>query len=342
AGFHISVFDWLDLTIPGWALLLTGGVALAALAYFYWRTFAATTSSLRYSDLRALRSVARSGRSRLRPLLPILRLVALALFIVALARPQSGNEEREINAEGIDIVLALDISGSMKAEDFKPHNRLEAAKEEIKDFVSKRISDRIGMVVFAKSAFTQCPLTLDYNILLGFLEQINFGMIEDGTAIGTAIATAANRLKDSDGKSKVIVLLTDGVNNSGEIDPLTAANIAETFGIRIYTIGAGRPGNAMYPVDDPIFGKRYAYLPNEIDEETLTEIAERTGGKYFRARSEDELNEIYSEIDELEKNEISVKEYVNYQEMFPLFLLLGFATLCAEVTLGQTLLRKAP
>ena len=241
-------------------------------------------------------------------------------------------------------MLALDVSGSMKAEDYRPqtYNRLDVAKQEIKKFVEKRTSDRIGLVVFSQSSFTQCPLTLDYGVLLGFLEQVKFGMIQDGTAIGMALANSINRLRESPSKSKVIILLTDGVNNAGEIDPLTAASIASTMGVKIYTIGVGKPGNAMYPVDDPIFGKRYIYLPNEIDEEGLRKIAEKTGGKYFRARSEKELEDIYTKIDELERTEIKVKEYVQYKELFPTFVYLGLGLLILEMFLGQTLFRKIP
>jgi len=239
-------------------------------------------------------------------------------------------------------MLALDVSGSMKAEDFKPQNRLYVAKEEIKHFVSKRVSDRIGLVVFSASSFTQCPLTLDYGILLTFLDQVKFGMIKDGTAIGMALANCINRLRDSKSKTKIIILLTDGINNSGEIDPLTAAGIAKTMGVKIYTIGVGKPGNAMYPVDDPIFGKRYVYMPNEIDEDVLTEIAEKTGGKYFRARSEKELEQIYDEIDSMEKTEIKVKQYVQYRELFILFVYFGLGMLVLEILLGQTIFRKVP
>jgi len=263
-------------------------------------------------------------------------------FIVAFARPQAGTENREVATETIDIMLALDVSGSMKAEDFKPQNRLYVAKEEIKKFVSKRTSDRIGLVIFAASSFTQCPLTLDYSILLTFLEQVKFGMVKDGTAIGMALANCINRLRESPSKSKVIILLTDGVNNAGQIDPLTAAGIAKTMEVKIYTIGVGKPGNAMYPVNDPIFGKRYVYLPNEIDEKSLREIAERTGGKYFRARSEKELEEIYEEIDSLERTEIKVSEYVQYRELFPPFVYFGLLFLIMEILLGQTLFRKIP
>ena len=342
AGMHISAFDWLDVTIPGWALLLVGALVIVGLALYYWRLQRYTTSSLRYSDIRMIKRAGAPGRGKYRVVLPILRLLALALLFVALARPQSGSNEREVSTEGIDIVMALDISGSMKAEDFQPHNRLYVAKEEIENFVSKRVSDRIGLVVFAKTAFTQCPLTLDYGVLKSFLDQVDFGIIDDGTAIGTALATAVNRLKDSKAKSKVIILLTDGVNNSGEIDPLTAANIAQTYGMKVYTIGVGKSGKSQYTVDDPIFGKRVLYMQNEIDEDVLKQIAEATGGKYFRARSKDELSAIYDDIDSLEKSKIKVKQYVNYQELFPKFLLFGFVLLFAEAALSQTVLRKAP
>ncbi|RKX21300.1 MAG: aerotolerance regulator BatA, partial [Candidatus Zixiibacteriota bacterium] len=196
--------------------------------------------------------------------------------------------------------------------------------------------------IFAASSFTQCPLTLDYGILLTFLEQVKFGMVKDGTAIGMALANCINRLRESPSKSKVIILLTDGVNNAGQIDPLTAAGIAKTMEVKIYTIGVGKPGNAMYPVDDPIFGKRYVYMPNEIDEDVLTEIADKTGGKYFRARSRDELSEIYDEIDKMERTEIKVKEYVQYRELFVLFVYLGLALLILEILLSQTIFRKIP
>jgi Ca-activated chloride channel family protein len=274
--------------------------------------------------------------------LTFLRVLALALLAVAVARPQAGTENREVTSEGIDIMLALDISGSMRAEDFKPQNRLYVAKEEIKKFVEKRTSDRIGLVIFSQSSFTQCPLTLDYGVLLNFLDKVKFGMIKDGTAIGMALANCINRLRESPSKSKVIVLLTDGVNNAGEIDPLTAGSIAKTMGIKIYAIGVGKPGNAMYPVDDPIFGKRYVYLPNEIDEVGLRAIAEKTGGKYFRARSEKELEQIYDEIDKLEKTKVKVNEYVQYKELFSLFVYLGLGLLVIEIVMGQTIFRKIP
>nr|MBN2276752.1 VWA domain-containing protein [candidate division Zixibacteria bacterium] len=331
-----------DITIPALAIFIIGLAIIGVIIFYYIKKRHYTSASIKYSDLQIVRRSARSGRQRFRFLLLILRLLAVAALVIAFARPQSGTENREVSTEGIDIMLVLDVSGSMKAEDFKPQNRLYVAKEEIKKFVQKRTSDRIGLVVFSKSSFTQCPLTLDYGVLLTFLDQVRFGMIEDGTAIGMALANGVNRLRETPAKSKIIILLTDGVNNSGQIDPLTAATIAKTMNVKIYTIGVGRPGNAMYPVDDPIFGKRYVYMPNEIDEKTLQEIADKTGGKYFRARSEKELEQIYDEIDKLEKTEIKVNEYVQYRELFSLFVFWGLGFLVLEMVLSQTVFRKIP
>jgi Ca-activated chloride channel family protein len=337
-----SGWDLYFLHLPGWEILLIGALAVVILGWYMLRKMPGRTSTVRYSDLNLVRKHRRTLRQRLRPLLNLLRIFAVALLFVAMARPQSGTAKREVETEGVDIVIALDVSGSMKAEDFKPQNRLYVAKEEIEKFIDRRINDRIGLVVFAKSSFTQCPLTLDYGVLKSFLEQVDFGMIDDGTAIGMALANSVNRLLDSNAKSKVIVLLTDGVNNVWEIDPLTAANIAKTMGVKIYTIGIGKPGNAMYPVDDPIFGKRYVYLPNEIDEESLQQIADITGGKYFRARSGEELDKIYRDIDRLEKTKIKVNEYIQYKELFFDFVLAGFGLLLVEMVLGQTVFRKIP
>ncbi len=341
AGFHITLFDQ-DIGISAIIIFLASAVVLGLMGYYFLKRRRLQSASIRYSDLKIVKRSAKTGRQRFRFLLSVLRIMAIAFLIVAFARPQAGTENREVTSEGIDIMLALDISGSMRAEDFKPQNRLYVAKEEIMRFVSKRVSDRIGLVVFSQTSFTQCPLTLDYGILLNFLEQVKFGMIKDGTAIGMALANCINRLRESPSKTKVIVLLTDGVNNAGQIDPLTAAGIAKTMGVKIYTIGVGRPGNAMYPVDDPIFGKRYIYLPNEIDEEVLSQIADKTGGKYFRARSEKELEQIYDEIDKLEKTKVKVNEYVQYKELFPAFAYLGLIFLALEMVLGQTIFRKIP
>jgi Ca-activated chloride channel family protein len=268
--------------------------------------------------------------------------LAVALLFVALARPRSGTEYTKVTSEGIDIMMALDVSSSMQAEDFKPNNRLYVAKEEMKKFVERRVNDRIGLVVFARYSYTQCPLTTDYGVLLSFVDQIDFGVVEDGTAIGMAIANAVNRLRETEAKSKIIVLLTDGDNNAGEIDPLTAANLAATFGIKIYTIGAGKPGNAMYPVDDPFFGKRYIYRPTVIDEKALQEIASRTNGKYFRARSGEELEQIYAEIDNLETTEIETAHHIQYVELFESFTFAAFGLLVLEMLLANTYFRKLP
>lgn len=335
-------WDLIAFRIPGWLILLLGVILLFLMAWYYWFKHPKRSASVRYSDLSLVRAGGRTSRQRFRPLVYLLRLLAVAMLVVAMARPQSGNERRDVDAEGIDIMLCLDVSGSMKAEDFKPDNRLFVAKEEIGKFVDRRTNDRIGLVVFSRSAFTQCPLTLDYGVLKNLLAQVDFGMIDDGTAIGLALATAVNRLVDTPAKSKVVVLLTDGINNVFEIDPMTAANVAKTMGVKVYTIGIGRPGNAMYPIDDPVFGKRYVYLPNEIDEPSLQRIADGTGGKYYRARSEKELEDIYAQIDQLEKTKVNVREYIQYKELFFGYLLAGFALLVLELLLGQTYFRKIP
>jgi Ca-activated chloride channel family protein len=300
------------------------------------------TSDIVYSDLRLVKAARPGGRVWAEFVSPGVRLLGLALLIVALARPQTGNVNTETTTEGIDIILTLDISGSMKAEDFKPQNRLYVSKEVIKDFIRSRTNDRIGLVVFARESFTQCPLTLDYNILLNFLDQVTFDMVEDGTAIGMAIANSCNRLKDSPAKSKVIILLTDGVNNAGEINPVTAAEIAKTLGIRIYAIGAGKPGPAPYPVDDPVFGRRYVNVENEIDEESLRQIAQLTDGKYYRAKDVAGLKETYDEISSLETTKIETKQYLQFKELYMYLMTLGFGLILVEVVISQTRFRKLP
>jgi Ca-activated chloride channel family protein len=299
-------------------------------------------SSLIYSDLNLVTGAQRSRFPHLHLLPTVLRTLALFLFIFALARPQSGRHSEEILTEGIDIILCLDISGSMKAEDFKPKNRLHVAKEAAAQFISGRKNDRMGMVVFAGQSFTQCPLTLDQDILLAFLDRIQIGMIEDGTAIGMALGTSINRLQDSSAKSKVIILLTDGMNNRGQIDPITAARMAEALGIKIYTIGAGTKGTAPYPVEDRIFGKRYVQMPVEIDEQILMEIAGITDGQYFRATDAKKLGQIYAEIDRLEKTQVKTREYVEYSEKFHIALMPAFVLLMMEVILAHTRFRKIP
>ncbi len=342
AGLHVSMFDVIDVTIPALAIFIAGAVVIAAVMYHHLRHRRFKSAAIKFSDIRIVKRAARSGRQRYRFVLVVLRVLAVVFLVVALARPRSRTEYTEVNSEGIDIMLAVDVSSSMQAEDFKPNNRLFVAKEEIKKFVSKRINDRIGLVVFARHSFTQCPLTTDYGVLLSFIDQVDFGMVEDGTAIGMALANSINRLRDSESKSKIIVLLTDGDNNAGEIDPLTAANLAATFDIKIYTIGAGKTGNAMYPYQDPIFGKRYVYQPTKIDEASLKEIASRTDGQYFRARSGEELEQIYILIDELETTEVKTSLHVQFQELFHWATFLGLILLALEVLLAQTYLRKLP
>ena len=262
----------------------------------------------------------------------VLRMLAIALLIVVLARPQSTNSWQNSSTEGIDIVMAMDISTSMLAEDLKP-NRLEAAKDVAASFTNGRQNDNIGLVVFAAESFTQCPLNL--------FKDIQPGIIQDGTAIGLGLANAVSRIKDSQAKSKVIILLTDGVNNTGEIAPVTAAEIAKTFGIRVYTIGVGTQGEAPYPIPTA-FGVQYQNVPVEIDEQVLKQIASTTGGQYFRATDNSSLKEIYSEIDQLEKTKISVQEFSKKQEEYKNWALLVFALLLIEVLLRNTVLRNIP
>ncbi|MFI5237807.1 MAG: VWA domain-containing protein [Ignavibacteriales bacterium] len=297
-------------------------------------------TSIKYSSLNIFKDVPSTIREKLRHIPIAVRMLATGLLIIALARPQSFSSGENVSTEGIDIAMVLDISGSMLAEDLKP-NRLEAAKSVIDDFVKGRTSDRIGLVIFSREAFTQCPLTIDYSVLRNLLLDIRTGMLEDGTAIGNGIANGVNRLKDSDAKSRIIILLTDGVNNAGEVDPVSAAEISKTFGIRIYTIGVGTRGEAPYPVQTP-FGTRYQMVPVEIDEPLMTKIAEITGGQYFRATNNRALKEIYSKIDKLEKTKIEITSYKNASEKYHSWLWLGLILLFVEMGLSKTILRKLP
>ncbi|MCB9462925.1 MAG: VWA domain-containing protein [Candidatus Eisenbacteria bacterium] len=247
-----------------------------------------------------------------------------------------------MTSEGIDIVLAIDISSSMKAEDFQPKNRLHVAKEEAKKFVAGRKTDRIGLVVFASNSFTQCPLTTDYAVIDRLIDEIDFGDIQDGTAIGMAIANGVNRLKDVEAKSRVLIVLTDGRNNAGTIDPLTAAELAHSLGVRVYTIRVGDQDEAPFPVEDPVFGKHYVSMPAQVDEETLTQIADITDGKYFRATDAESLAGIYSRIDALEKTVVETREWVNYSDVGTRFLLPALGLLLLELITGLAFLRRLP
>ncbi|MDH6303826.1 Ca-activated chloride channel family protein [Parabacteroides sp. PF5-5] len=270
----------------------------------------------------------------------VLRMIAIALIIVVLARPQSTNSWQNSSTEGIDIMLVMDISGSMLAQDLKP-NRLEAAKDVASSFINGRPNDNIGLVVFSGESFTQCPLTTDHTVLLNLFKDIQSGMIDDGTAIGLGLANAVSRIKDSQAKSKVIILLTDGSNNMGEIAPVTAAEIAKTFGVRVYTIGVGTRGEAPYPFQTA-FGVQYQNVKVDIDEPTLKQIASLTGGQYFRATDNASLKGIYAEIDQMEKTKISVQEFSKKQEEYKNWALLIFALLLVEILLRNTLLRNIP
>jgi Ca-activated chloride channel family protein len=270
----------------------------------------------------------------------VLRVLAVATLIFILARPQSTDSWQNTSTEGIDIVMAMDISSSMLAQDLKP-NRLEASKDVASAFINGRPNDNIGLVVFAAESFTQCPLTTDHTVLLNLFKDVQPGIIEDGTAIGLGLANAVSRIKDSQAKSKVIILLTDGVNNTGEIAPVTAAEIAKTFGIRVYTIGVGTNGTAPYPFQTA-YGIQYQNIPVDIDEPTLKQIASTTGGQYFRAIDNESLKEIYSEIDKMEKTKISVQEYSKKQEEYKNLALLLFAFLMLEILLRNSVLRTIP
>ena len=331
---------WNPNTVFANPLVLWGLLLIPLLAYWYIWKHRAMSSDVRYSTLEAFAGTRPTLRERLRHVPAILRLLILAVLIVALARPQLSSQSENVYTEGIDIALLLDISGSMLAEDFQP-NRIQAAKDVAQRFVEGRANDRIGLVIFAGQSFTQCPMTLDYRVLRSLLKQVRTGMVEDGTAIGMAIAQGVNQLKDSKAKSKVIILLTDGVNNRGEVDPLTAANIAQTFGIRIYTVGVGTVGEAPYPVQTP-FGIRYQNIPVDVDEKTLKSIASVTGGNFYRATNNRTLREIYAEIDKLEKTRIEVKSYRSYTDTFGPWAWAGLIGVLLEMGLSGLVLRKLP
>ena len=331
------MFNPLEFADPYFLILL---IAMPFL--LYWRKKRFHKSAVEYSDIQPLKSVKPSLRQRLRPALVWLEVMALSLLIIGLARPRTKNSQSSITSEGIDIMMALDVSRSMLIEDMGNLNRMEAAKEVAEKFVRGRQSDRVGLVVFAGKSFTQCPLTVDYKILIALIRQVSIGAIEDGTAIGMGLVNSINRLRESKSKSKVIILLTDGQNNRGEIDPMTAAQIAQALNIRVYTIGAGKDGLARIPVDDPFFGKQYVTAEVKIDEETLRGIAETTGGKYFRATNQKALEDIYDQIGQLEKTKIDVKTYFRYKDLYPYLLLPALALLFLHFILIRTVFLELP
>ena len=313
-------------------------VSIPAMVIFYVIKQQKVSASLRMPGLQAFATTGTTFRHYLRHILFALRTIGIALLIIVLARPQKTDKFQDISTEGIDIVLTQDISGSMLARDFKP-DRLQAAKNIATEFISGRPYDRIGLVVFSGESFTQCPLTTDHAVLINLLREIQSGMIEDGTAIGMGLATAVSRIKDSKAKSKVIILLTDGVNNKGEIAPATAADIAKTFGIRVYTIGVGTQGTAPYPVQTP-YGIQYQDMPVEIDEGILQQIAQNTGGKYFRATDNDKLTQVYKEIDKLEKSKIDVRQFSRKEERYLIPALIAFILLAIEIIARNTIFKN--
>ena len=319
---------------PAYLLLLI--LLIPVIGWYIWELHD-QDASLQVSSAASLARQKKSTRIYLLHVPFILRVAAITLLSIALARPQLSNRWSKESTEGIDIMMALDISGTMQAEDLKP-NRLEAAKNVATDFVLARPNDQIGLVVFAGESFTQCPLTTDHAVLVNLFRSVKFGMVEDGTAIGLGLANAVNRMKDSETKSKVIILLTDGSNNRGDIDPQTAAEIAKTFGIRVYAVGVGSHGEARVPVQTPL-GTQYMTMNSEFDEETLRNIAATTGGEYFRATDNNSLKRIYEQIDQLEKTKLRVREFSKRSENFAPWLIAALLCLIAEILLRYFVLK---
>lgn len=321
-------FFWLLLIIP-------------LMVWWHYRSRHRQQASFKVSSLEGLKKIPVSWKVRLRPVLLILRLLGIALLIVAMARPQSSSVTENINSEGIDIVLCIDVSGSMLAEDFQP-NRIEAAKKVAINFVKGRPSDRIGLVIFAGESFTQCPITTDHAVLDNQIEKVSSGMLEDGTAIGMGLATSVERLRNSKAKSKVIILLTDGVNNTGLIDPVTALEIAKLYKVRVYTIGVGTQGMAPYPVPMPGGGVQMQNMPVQIDEALLQKIATETGGEYFRATNNSSLANIYQQIDKMEKTKVEITSFRRYAELFFPLALAALVLLFLEIILRYSVFKSLP
>ena len=308
--------------------------------FIYWlRKNKNNKPSFTISSLKGLRNSPVSTIQKWTPVLNLLRILSMLFLIIALARPQSSNINETVNSEGLDIVLSMDISGSMLAEDFKP-NRIEAAKKVANEFILNRPTDRIGLVIFSGESFTQCPLTTDQNILREQIKNIRSGLLEDGTAIGMGLATAVERLRNSKAKSKIIILLTDGVNNAGLIDPITALEIAKAYKIRVYTIGVGTEGTAPYPTQDAFGNMVMQQMPVQIDEGLMQKISKETGGKYYRAKDNNSLSKVYKDIDQLEKTKIEINSFKRYAELFFPYALLGLMCLFLEILLRFTVFRR--
>ncbi len=312
------------------------------LGYLFYIRKKSIVSTLLFSNVNQLKPIAHRRTFFLSQFPFISRLLAISFIIIALSRPQGVLVEQEITSQGIDIMLALDVSGSMAAEDFKPNNRLAVAKKTINDFIKKRQSDRIGLVIFGGDAYTQCPQTLDYDVLSSLLDSISLNDAGQGTAIGMAIVTALNRIKHSQANSKIIILLTDGENNRGEISPIRAAQLAKDLGIKIYTIGIGKQGGAAIPYIHPLYGKVYSQEKTYLDESTLTQIATITNARYFRAVDSSTLNAVLSQINELEKSKITSIDYTSYYEWFPYFIALALILLSLELLVSNLIAIKIP
>ena len=323
-----------------WLFLL-----LAIIPLLIYRALKNRPATLHFSSLDSLKSLHSTEMDFLAAIPLILRCLAIALLVMALARPQEGRKSTEILSAGVDILLAIDTSGSMRAMDFEKNNqpvdRLTVVKDVVSEFIDSREFDRMGMVVFGNEAFTQCPLTLDHDILHSFLNKLQIGVAGDSTAIGSAIGISVKRLKDLESKSKVVILLTDGRNNAGNITPFQAAEIAKTYDIKIYAVGVGTKGEAPFPINTP-FGQKMLMQKVEMDEDSLKKIAEQTGGRYFRATDSDSLKQIYAQIDSLEKSEVKWIDHSEYRELFPLFLIPTLLLVLFETILSQTRLRRVP
>lgn len=332
-----ALMDWKHISF---AHPIFFGLFLLIPVLIWWqlRNQKKSAPALRLSTLSGLRNVQPGWRVRFKPVLTVSRVLALSALIVALARPQSSNVTENIDSEGIDIVLSVDVSGSMLAEDLKP-NRIEAAKKVALDFVDKRQTDRIGLVIFSGESFTQCPITIDHDVLKEQLSNIKSGVLVDGTAIGDGLATAVDRIRRSNGKSKVVILLTDGVNNIGKVGPELALEVAKAYKVRVYTIGIGTRGMAPYPVQTP-FGMQKQMQEVQIDEPLLKKIAAETGGKYYRATDNSTLKSIYADIDKLEKTKVEISSYKHYAELFFPFALMAVIFLVLEIALRCTVFKS--
>jgi Ca-activated chloride channel family protein len=331
--------DWRHLQFAQpWAFLLL--LLIPVMLLWQWQMRRRTAPALRLTTTSGLTHIRPSMRARMRPVMSVLRVLAMTALIIALARPQSSSVSENVDSEGIDIVLAMDISGSMLAEDFKP-NRIEAAKRVATDFINDRIGDRIGLVIFSGESFTQCPVTIDHRVLLEQVQQIQSGVLVDGTAIGDGLATAVDRLRNTHGKSKVIILLTDGENNTGRIGPELALEIAKTYKVRVYTIGVGtNAGQAPYPAQVPGGGTVMTMMPVKIDEPLLKRIASETGGAYYRATGNNSLKSIYDQIDKMEKTKVEVSSYKHFSELFFPLALLACVCIFLEMLLRWTVFRS--